>query len=430
MFTQEKQNLINNKDWDSLIKTDILSDFEINDTKKYVFDFDFIYEFVLKRFNENIVKLHYKINVNMLFVNTFVRAKELNLNITADQWELIIVEFIEIKKNDTLNFSISNGVFLNTKDKNSGFIKFLINCDNPELNKLYRGYQSDITLNSFNIDGISVNDIVKLVDKFDNIYKTENYFKVKFSFNDEIIEKLLNEIKTDEEIISFFKKSNTPLYSVFKLFSEDRFISFIRNNLDKITLSNVSHYVKTHKDMIFPDDLVKDIVETGKLYYFAPVLTLEQIEKHKDRIPTDLMIFNKKIPLDKVKELKSIKQFDASKIRFFTEEEIIQNPEFFDPESVKKVGYLYVSESTFKLLNKTWGKRQKYETKLTDFLSLYNNLSIIKYFSIDSLRYIVKKTGASNDIVVKEIINSYTKFTNKDYENFGFIKEFINSYTI
>jgi hypothetical protein len=180
--------------------------------------------------------------------------------------------------------------------------------------------------------------------------------------------------------------------------------------------------------MILPDDLVKTIVDTGKLYYFATVLTLEQIERYKDLLSLEAMLFNKRIPLDKVKEFKSVEFFDASKIRFFTEEEIIQNPEFFDPESVKKVGYLYVSESTFKLLNKTWSKKQKYENDLSDFTTLCNNLVRLKYFLFDDLRYIVKKTGASNDRVVKEIISRRIRPTSKNHEDFNFIKEFINSY--
>jgi ribosomal protein S6 len=428
MFTQEKQDLIDKKDWDGLLQTDILPDFEINDTGRYVFNFDFMYEFVLKRFHENAITANYKINIDSLFRNMFVRAKELKLNITANQWELIINEFIEIKKNNNNSFLINNGVFLDTGNKNSEFIKFLINYDNPELDKLYREYQSTIIIDSSNVNDLSANDIIELADKFNKIYKNESYYLVNFGFDDETIEKLINEIKTDDDLISFFEKINVPLHNAINLFSENRFISFIRKNLDIININNINQYIKIHSDMILPDDLVKTIVDTGKLYYFATVLTLEQIERYKDLLSLEAMLFNKRIPLDKVKEFKSVEFFDASKIRFFTEEEIIQNPEFFDPESVKKVGYLYVSESTFKLLNKTWSKKQKYENDLSDFTTLCNNLVRLKYFLFDDLRYIVKKTGASNDRVVKEIISRRIRPTSKNHEDFNFIKEFINSY--
>jgi hypothetical protein len=430
MFTQEKQDLINKKDWKSLLRTDILD--ELNDHnnsefRKYVFDFDFIYEFVLKRFNEIKSTTNKTVSFRYISKNMFFRAKELNLNITANQWGLIVNEFFKIKKNKANDISsLDINTFLDNENKNSEYIKFIINCKNPEFYELFQVVKRSITFNSFNSEGSSVNDFIALFDAFETIYKNNRSFHtIEFYFDDKTINRLLKEFKTDDELVSFFNKGNIPLENAIKTFSEDRFISFIRKNLKIIESTDVLLYVKSHRDMILPDDLVKTIFEENKLNNFASILTLEQTEKYKNQIDIYGMVFNKRIPLDKVKEFKSVEFFDVSKIRFFTEEEIIQNPAFFDPESVKNVGHLYISESTFALLNKTWGKKQKYDNNLSKFSSLFESLASLQYFSIDILRYLIRKTGINNTELVNAISSSYL---NPKLENFNFIKEFINSY--
>ena len=95
---QEKQDLINAKDWDALVKTDLFADFGYgtNVFKQYTFDRDFILSFV---FNVDRFIAHSKhveslrvvdLHNDDIFQNILLRCTDLGIKLSTDDWKEII----------------------------------------------------------------------------------------------------------------------------------------------------------------------------------------------------------------------------------------------------------------------------------------------------------------------------------------------------
>ena len=113
----------------------------------------------------------------------------------------------------------------------------------------------------------------------------------------------------------------------------------------------------------------------------------------------------------------------------FTEEEIAANPHFFDPRVLNSRVCAFVSPDTFKLLNKTWGLRLKYNDELGNFADIVSGLQS-GAISLKTLRYLKEKTNASNEVVFKVIERKHIKEArSKDAKKLAIVKKFLTKFS-
>ena len=86
------------KNWDALVQTDFLCDFSYNSTtfKQYTFEHDFVMDFVFNVTRFSAHKDYVKCPLNMNFYsddvmkNVLSHVRDLNIQITTDDWKVII----------------------------------------------------------------------------------------------------------------------------------------------------------------------------------------------------------------------------------------------------------------------------------------------------------------------------------------------------
>jgi len=203
---------------------------------------------------------------------------------------------------------------------------------------------------------------------------------------------------------------------------QDIIIKKVQNNENVI---NISGYFLHHKDLKLSDDFVDNLFDAPSINN-APVayqtfllntinnFTIDQIVKYNKYFNFQVLITKNDLSLKQIQEWRGKQLKDISTERFFTEEEIKECPEYFKPSNITLRTRLYVSKDTFKLLNKTWSQRQRYNDTLTAFISIINGLQLSDR-TIKNLKYLQGKCSASNAMILK-VINTWNKSGDKNLE--------------
>lgn len=102
-------------------------------------------------------------------------------------------------------------------------------------------------------------------------------------------------------------------------------------------------------------------------------------------------------------------------LRFFTEEEILENMDLFDPEVFRKASVLYYSKDTLSKLNKFHGRRFRYNIGVTSLMRIvgtrtYNKMPITD----EDFLYLAEKTNSTNEQMLS-VLESKGVFMKKEY---------------
>ena len=130
---QEKQDLINAKDWDALVKTDLFADFNFgtNTFKQYTFDRDFILSFV---FNVDRFIAHTKHAASLItgnlhnddvLQNVLRRCTDLGIKLSTDDWKEVISATDTLFANKIIDSNAISNV-LNITGKDVNYLRVLL----------------------------------------------------------------------------------------------------------------------------------------------------------------------------------------------------------------------------------------------------------------------------------------------------------------
>ena len=119
------------------------------------------------------------------------------------------------------------------------------------------------------------------------------------------------------------------------------------------------------------------------------VLTKEQIKQHSDKLGAETVIKRKDISLDEVAEMFPGKRIEFYPRGFYTEEEIAKHPQFFNHKIGNKLGNLYFTRETLKILNRFWKTRQSYNKENSDVTGIL--LHHIDEMTPEIIRYLESK---------------------------------------
>jgi hypothetical protein len=188
-------------------------------------------------------------------------------------------------------------------------------------------------------------------------------------------------------------------------------------------------YFHEHQDFELNKTQLKKLLDYfgGDMFNFMTGnLTDEMVMDNIMSISVENLIKRNSLTLDKIVEILGPRRVDLCGLtRFFTEEEIVKYPHFFDPASLNRIPCFYVSRDTFKVLNKSWGTRHRYNEDLVDFSAITAAL-VPTATTIKTLRYLKEKTNASNEVVVKAIDRKHIdEAWSKDAKKLSIIKKFL-----
>ena len=130
--------------------------------------------------------------------------------------------------------------------------------------------------------------------------------------------------------------------------------------------STLEHLVAI--DYTFTDEALEEMLprweNTELLDLLSSVCTIDQLKKYKDIFGINRVLSNPKIALKDVADMFPGKQGRAYN-KFYTEEEIVKYPQFFEPVGTYNASYLYklyYTKKTQRVLNKEWGTRTRHDT--------------------------------------------------------------------
>jgi hypothetical protein len=435
MYTQEKQDLINKKDWKGLLQTDILLDFS-TDKSNYSFEFDFILDFIMNNYGTifEIYKGKYGVNIfkDNIFNNVLknvIKSSSASSKPNETQWEDFLISIYEISKMFYTRINDVN-IFLliSTAVANKKIFELFLKPNNIEkIIGILKTLSSNVKIGELDSTVLSQEEGKKFLDTILKINEQVRH-NILIENLSEFVHKF---IKSDEEVIDYAKKSFQGVYVLIKDFPESRFLEFLINTSHNVEFTDLFKYVEEHPNLILPDEYLQRKFNTpdGNFpHYVIKFLTREQIIKFKDFLSPSLMVKNTKISLKEIKELKlkDSETIDFTNERFFTEEEIIQNPEFFDPKYVKDSAMVYISEEEFRKLNKIWGSRYHYDPNLSDFEIIFKNN--IYRLDMSQIKYLAKRTKINNELLVNVIMKN--NLYGSSLKDFIIFKKFLENYGI
>jgi hypothetical protein len=212
----------------------------------------------------------------------------------------------------------------------------------------------------------------------------------------------------------------------------DEYLQALFNLLDNYVEVGIDYwlpYFLDHQDYAFSETQFKKLsgyFGEGMYKYVIGNLSDKMVMDNIMSIDIDILIKRESLTLDQITEILGARRANlCGAPRFFTEEEIAANPHFFDPYSLKNKAWFYVSNDTFKILNKSWGTRYRYNEDLVDFSAITEAL-VPAATTIKTLRYLKEKTNASNEVVVKAIDRKHIdEAWSKDAKKLSIIKKFL-----
>lgn len=421
MTIQEVQELIDKKDWKGLAKTHFIEYFtEGNNYNKVItFEKDIIIDFIC---DFDLFTEHHNNYTNTQYTNIpwdtvafqlFDRMNDLNIHLDSDDWKKWAETMLKYKDNNYIeDYNLINS--LSFKKMDSSYIKMLINNEElyNKISRMFMGWDIELYLRPEMFEGLSNDDLSKLKDKL--TLRGVHYFMPL----DPNFELLLKVFSIDELAA---KKENDKSYryidlgSIIKNMPENEFLPFLKKLYDAgENLSGYLTYFNEHNNIILPKWLKEWVFSVSNftdrwqqltsIKYIIDNLSDDDLIKYKNQIGYEALIKGKTISLDKITELKGKQKLDLShfKYKFFTEEEMIKNPHFFDPKQMFNYGHFYVSRETLKILNKTWGRHTRYNENWGNFFNICKKLNEFQY-TTSTLKYLQKKTGMVNSGVIKNI---------------------------
>lgn len=431
MFTQEKQDLINNKDWDGLIQTDILLDFTGNYTgfEGYTFEKDLILSFFLnkKRYGAHIGYLDDNGKSFLpidAWKNILGRSKQLNIKFTTEDWE----KFVLTINAYTLEGYIATAALYYIYElsyRGPEYLRLLAK-DNiySIITKLLNTTKNVITPDLF--EGISHEDLKKIGPRLTYERQREIFF---VNCNPSI---LLQCVDSDEEAVELARKLGLKPGEIFVAKESAEYEKMLNKVIDndENLFDWDSYYAKNGLATVSDTTIEKISAKFGTMGFTKIINNFsdEQIDKYGPNIDISILVKKRNLSLDKIAEIKDKKLINLSNVRFFTEEEIIKHPYFFDPEIILARKNLYVTPESFRLLNKTWGKRQRYNDALMKFGQIFRMLSGHS-LNINNLRYLVQKTGIDNCTLTRTIEDKlYGSKLSSDGKKLIAIRDFMVKY--
>jgi len=431
---QEKQDLINKKDWDGLSKTDIYSDFDFSIIRweKYTLNKEFFTKFLYyrsdllgKALNAGVLKYE-----DDFVVNSILAALIQNFSVEdiVSVFKAFKILSVKRKKYQTHFKKVSN----------ENKIKQHLNKHNVE--SFYKTLISDDILN----------------DDFFNVSHID--FSYCSNFTEEELKKIISyetkstsyiSLSSQHSIRKFFPTNEATIDFLIDIPYANIKLSFVLIKNSKTEINDLitflekkyaehNRFLEFKKELIFvfvrnnwpiTDEYIDFIAEHfhNSLNFILQVMTKEQIKTKDRHFSFDIIASNNnKLSIDDLLELKPTfkdTNYDLSSSRFFTEEEIIAHPNFFDPNKIRGSRNQYVSEETFRLLNKAWGRRLKYTdlTDVSDILSnLYGDDVELAFF------YLMRKANKTSEEILNTIDALFYKFN--DESKLSHVREFINKY--
>ena len=335
------------------------------------------------------------------------------LDFNESDWDELGEFIIKFHKSDIDSYGEISKI-MGYSNKNVAFSRYMIKNHDivrstfSDLSHTIYSYNNRIE--SKNIDGLSSDELDKLGDALD-IFPNGISMGVIFPDKD-IIKRIL---KTPAKIIDYGLKSmhdigkiynSAPLEEVIDAIEYMLTIEFKRQHLA------ILNWFKGKKIILDDDDLLDRIVtKWNKPIQLLPALSKEKTIEYYGNLGESIIIKNTNLSIDEVVEIANSPNGKESLFgsRFFTDEEIAKYPHLFDPRNLKYGPSAYVSKETFKLLNKSAGTRQRYNTEYSDFKVIYRRHVNERYhLSDEEVMYLKEKTNCSNKEFIKSIDNVYT----------------------
>lgn len=435
---QEKQDLINAKDWDALITTDFYLDFNYSKTtfKQYTFDRDFIMSFVFNvdRFiahNKHIVTLGTSnIYYDDVFKNIMSRCTDLGIKLSTQDWKEVI-DAVNILYSNKIIDTGACGAVLDITGKDVDYLRVLL--DPKTVAKL-----SSIREFGFTANRLNAEEFTKLTPDEQSIvaplltYDSDN-IRVHVEKGDARI--FANVAKDYKELNDISRKLMLKVSSVLADLGPDEYTKALLDLIYKdetVVAESWLPYFLEHPDYEIDDEQFRRLFNKfgGHMFmYMINNVSEKVIEEKIKSIHTSYLISRKSMSLGRISELLGHAKTDFSGGgRFFTEEEIAEHPHFFDPRALIRRTNHYVSRDTFKILNRAWGTRQQYNDDLVDFVTIVRSLSSA-VLSVKTLRYLKEKTNASNEVVTSTILGRHIDGDmNKDAKKLSIVKNFIKKF--
>ena len=427
----EKQDLINAKNWNALVETDLLRDFRFNSTtfKQYTFERDFVMNFL---FNETRFSAHSEyIRFSLLsqfypgdvMKNVMSRIRDLNIQITTDDWKVIAKSVAALYASTNFDRTSCSYV-LQITDKDANYLRALAD---DEIYKII----SDSSLARYGVNNLNAEEFTKLSLEEQRKLVTRLHLGstkgiVVVNGDERVFAPVA---KTPGEIEKISRYLKIDVFKILADLNPDEYISMLLSMSDyNVPEYSLLPYFQNHKDFTLTNDQFKKLFDMygPTIYqYIINNITMEQIEDKIMTIPIPDLIKRDDLTLNKITEARGTSNVNLCLHKFFTEEEIAANPHFFDPVYLNDRPCLYVTSDTFRLLNKAWNKRQRYSERLTDFTEIVHNMNTNSY-TISNLRYLKSKTKASNEVVTNAILRKpIDEVLNSDNKKLGILKKFI-----
>jgi hypothetical protein len=434
---QEKQDLINAKDWDALVKTDLFQDFNygIHTFKQYTFDRDFILSFV---FNVDHFIAHTK-HVSSLYIanlynddvfkNIMLRCADLGIKLSTQDWKDVINAINILYSNKIIDGCACANV-LDITGKDVDYFRVLL--DAKIVAKLLL-----IRLQGFTANRLNAEEFTKLTPEEQRIVSQlltyNNNARIHIDNGDERI--FANVTKDYKDLNNISRMLMLKVSSILADLGPDEYIKILLDLIYKgevVAVESWLPYFLEHPDYEIDDEQFRRLFNKfgGHMFmYMINNVSEKAIEEKIKSIHTGYLVTRQSMSLERISELLGHAKTDLSgSSRFFTEEEIAQHPHFFDPRVLIRRTNHYVSRDTFKILNKSWGTIQQYNDDLVDFVTIVRSLTS-DALSIKTLRYLKEKTNASNEVVTSTILGRHIDGDmNKDAKKLSIVKNFIKKF--
>ena len=113
-------------------------------------------------------------------------------------------------------------------------------------------------------------------------------------------------------------------------------------------------------DYSMSDENILRLMDTFN-HYVTRIMTKEQVIKFYKTLGIDVVAKSQKMSLDELDTMFPGERLLLPPLVFHTEEDIRKYPQFFNPKS-SGINRFYFTKDTLKILNKTWGTRQRYDS--------------------------------------------------------------------